>query len=253
MNIGVAIVTYNNSQDIAACITSLRQEGLQDIVVVDSCSSDNTVQEITTAGCRYIVLDTNRGFGYAANKAAHMLNTEYVLFINPDARLLAGSRARLAQTIQDHPSAGIIGMLLVDSSGVPEAMAYGDEPNLFRMISRHFYRKKRPSNPFTVDWVSGGAFIIQKKLFDDLGGFDEQFFMYWEDVDLSKRVREKGRAVLLDPNAKVTHARGGSSLGDQVKNKIYDQSADRYYKKHYSSTIWCLQRFLRKVYRAYIA
>lgn len=250
MNIGVAIVTFNNQTDIASCVGSIRSEGLDTIAIVDSGSSDNTAQEISKLGCVYEQADVNRGFGYSANKAAALLNTEYVLFINPDAHIQKGAISHITQTFQHYPNAGIIGVLLCDSSGNAESMAYGDEPTITKMITRHMARKKVPKVPFFVDWVSGGAFLISKKVFDEVSGFDESFFMYWEDIDLCKQVREKGYKVLMDPLAKVIHSRGGSNMQDAEKKRIYAESADRYFKKHYAWTIWRLQRLLRKLYRS---
>lgn len=249
MNIGVAIVTHNNARDISACIESVLREGIEDIAVVDSASRDMTLAELSRLKCNFKVLEHNRGFGYAANEAARMLNTEYVLFLNPDAVLGAGSLKNLKKTIEDYPGVGIIGMLLCDANGVPEGVAYGKEPNLFWMMFRHFYYKKPSATPFLVDWVSGGALVIRADVFRGVGGFDQRFFLYWEDVDVCRRVRKKGYSILVDPTARVTHERGGSNLDHVQKTKIYDQSADRYFKKHYSTTIWKIQKFLRRLYR----
>ncbi len=250
MKIGVAIVTYNSARDIKACIESVIREGLQDIAVVDSASEDETVKVITELGQPIQVLGTNQGFGYAANRAARMTNTEYVLFLNPDSTLQPGSIQSLNRTLEENPHAGIIGMLLCDSNGKPEYMAYGDEPTLWRMILRRVVRPTSLSVTSPVDWVSGGAFLVKRSVFDAVGGFDEDFFLYWEDVDLCRRVREKGYPVLMSPKAKVTHIRGGSNLSSVQKTRAYDQSADRYFKKHYSWAIWKIQRFLRKLYRS---
>lgn len=247
MNIGVAIVTFNSEKYIAECVASVRREGLTNIAIVDSGSKDATVKKIAQLGCKYDVSSTNKGFGHSANMASQLLNTEYVLFINPDALLQKGSIERIQTSLKKFSNAGIIGLLLCDESGMPERMAFGDEPNLFNMIMRRLYRKKRLHKPFIVDWVSGGAFMIQKKVFDEVNGFDEDFFMYWEDVDLCGRVREKGYSVIMDPTAKATHFRGGSNLDSGTRTRVYRESADRYFKKHYSSTIWRIQRFLRKL------
>ncbi len=249
MNIGAAIVTHNNAEDIESCIASLIHEGLQHIAIVDSMSHDGTAEKIAKLAYPHELLSENKGFGYAANKAARLLNTEYVLFLNPDAVLLPGAFAHGMKTMQQCSRAGIVGLLLCDSADTPEHAAYGDEPTLARLVMRHIYRAPIPTVPFSVDWVSGGAFIISHKLFRHIGGFDESFFLYWEDVDLCKRVRDAGYQVILDTGARVAHTRGGSKLSGRVKTAIYDASADRYYKKHYSTTIWAIQRFLRKMYR----
>jgi GT2 family glycosyltransferase len=249
MKIGVAIVTYNSAQDIVTCIESVVREGVREISIVDSASEDATVQELSRLGYPVEVLDSNKGFGYASNRSTKKMNTEYVLFLNPDSTLKIGAISNVMRTIQEHPNAGIVGMLLCDPSGIPEKMAYGDEPSLFQMVFRRLYYKKPSSSPFPVGWVSGGALLIRKELFEEVGGFDEEFFLYWEDIDLCKRVRQKGYTVLMDPTAQVTHVRGGSNLSMDEKTRIYDQSADRYFKKHYSTTIWKIQRFLRRLYR----
>lgn len=247
MSIGVAIVTFNSVADIAQCVESVRSEGLSNIAIVDSGSHDATMQKVAQLGCKYDASSTNKGFGHSANRAARLLNTEYVLFINPDALLQKGSVEHIRMSFLKFPDAGIIGLLLCDENGKPERMAFGDEPTLITLVMRHGFVKKIPSIPFSTDWVSGGAFIMQKKVFDEVGGFDENFFMYWEDVDLCRRVRQAGYSVIMDPTARVTHSRGGSNLDSSTKARMYRESADRYFKKHYSSTIWRIQRFLRKL------
>lgn len=249
MNIGVAIVTYNSAKHIEACIKSVKAAGLSNIAVVDSASRDRTVDILSDIGVSYMPLQKNKGFGYAANRAAELLNTEYVLFLNPDSALLPEAIQHLSETVDQYPASGIIGMLLCDGSGKSEDMAYGDEPTLIKIILRHLEHKKIQNSPFSVDWVSGGALLISKKIFQEVNGFDEEFFLYWEDIDLCRRVREKGYPVLIDPTARVAHVRGGSDLGDEEKMRIYDQSADRYFKKHYPTYIWKMQGFLRGLYR----
>ncbi len=249
MNIGVAIVTHNNEQDIAACIESVLSAGISDIAIVDSASNDGTVAEITRLGRACEDLRENLGFGYAANKAARLLNTEYVLFLNPDAKLIGGAIEYAAHTMQAIPRVGIVGMLLSDSYMVPEKNSYGEEPGIFNLLTRHAYRNVMPRMPVSVGWVSGGALLISREFFEKLGGFDEGFFLYWEDIDLCHRARAEGRVVMLDPRALVVHRRGGSKLNKKKKTLIYDDSADRYYKKHYPIYIWKLQRFLRSIYR----
>ena len=249
MNIGVAIVTHNNEQDIAACIASVVSSGISDIAIVDSASADGTVKEIVRSGYSCQELSKNRGFGYAANKAAYLLNTEYVLFLNPDAQLMPGAMDFAIRTITSDSRVGVVGMLLVDTDKIPEKNSYGDEPGILSLFARHLYRKKISLTPLPVDWVSGGALLISRKFFEKLGGFDDGFFLYWEDLDLCRRVREKGYLVMVDSRARVIHRRGGSQLNKKSKTKIYDDSADRYYKKHYPTYIWKLQGFLRSIYR----
>lgn len=249
MTIGAVIVTHNSENHITSCAQSVRQEGVSHIVVVDSASMDRTLQIVNALGVQTIPLPHNKGFGYAANKGAHMLNTDYVLFLNPDANLASGALEHVTKLLTRDSTIGIIGMMLQAPSGVPERYCFGDEPSLSTIMGRKYKKDRIPNKPMKVDWVSGGAMVIARNVFTQIGGFDESFFLYWEDIDLCKRARKAGGTVWLHPDAVAIHARGASQEDSRVKTLRYDTSADRYYKKHYPTPIWLLQRILRKVYR----
>lgn len=249
MTIGAVIVTHNSKDHIAACIESIRREGIANIVVVDSESRDTTLTEARALGVQGIALSENQGFGYAANIGARRMNTDYVLFINPDAYLETGAFGRIQDVLNRVQKIGIVGMMLQDVRGKLEKECFGKEPSLIHLLVRKFQRRPMLQIPFQADWVSGGAMVVDTKLFSRIGGFDEQFFLYWEDIDFCRRVRQEGYSIWVHPQAKATHIRGASQADMTVKTRIYDVSADRYYKKHYSTPIWLLQRILRKVYR----
>lgn len=249
MNIGVAIVTHNNIRHIASCIEKIVRAGARNISIVDSASSDGTGAYLANLGYPHVVLGENRGFGYAANRAARMLNTEYVLFINPDTELQGGTLQKVVDVFERHDSVGVVGGLLEDGYGVVEKNSYGKEPTILAMMLRHVTKKQYGSQPFFADWVSGGALAIRKKIFDQVGGFDENFFLYWEDVDLCRRVREAGFSIMVQPQFCILHARGGSGLESKQKTLEYDRSADIYYRKHYPVYIWRFQGLLRSIYR----
>ncbi len=249
MNVGAAIVTHNNKEDIGGCIASIVREGAEQIAIVDSASSDGTAEAVAGLSYPYELLRDNKGFGYAANRAARLLNTEYVLFLNPDAALSPGSLSHAMRAMRASSRVGIVGLLLQDARGVPERAAYGSEPTLPRLVLRHIFRPAPLRRPRRVGWVSGGAMLVSREAFTALQGFDESFFLYWEDVDICRRMREAGYGVIIDPQAAVVHRRGGSNLGEREKIAIYNASADKYYKKHYPTAIWMLHRVLRKIYR----
>lgn len=254
MTIGVVIVTHNSKDYIGACITSLRSEGVTNTVVVDSASTDDTLQDVNALHVQVIALSENKGFGYAANRGAQHMNTDYVLFINPDAYLETGALRCIQDFLKRVSEAGVIGMMLQDTHGMSEHAGYGYEPSLIRLMHRIVIPVlsagwRTGSTPFQIDWVSGGAMVVKKAVFDQLGGFDERFFLYWEDVDFCRRVRQAGYSVWVHPQARAIHIRGASQADAALKTRIYDMSADRYYKKHYSTTIWLIQRALRKIYR----
>lgn len=248
MTIGAVVVTHNSESHIEKCIESLKREGLQTIVV-DSASTDGTKDKLSHLKTETIILSENRGFGHAVNEGVKNVNTDYVLFINPDAYLESGALEGFTDFIQQHPNIGIIGLSLWDEEGKSEIASFGNEPTLQRLLTRHRFNTGPLTEAWRVDWVSGGAMLVKKSLFEELGGFDEGFFLYWEDVDICRRVRQVGYSVWVYPQAKAIHARGASQADMAEKTRIYDMSADRYYKKHYSTTIWLLQGILRKIYR----
>lgn len=249
MTIGAVIVTHNSQQYIKTCIESLVQEGIKHIVVVDSASTDDTLHQVAMFNVHTISLSENKGFGYAANKGAQDMNTDYVLFINPDARIETGALQRVQELLRIVPDIGAVGLSLQDSNGKQEKECFGEEPNPMRLVLRKFQKENVSDDPFETDWVSGGAMIVYKNTFSQIGGFDEGFFLYWEDVDLCRRVREARKSVWVHPQAKTVHIRGASQGNQKLKTTLYDASADRYYKKHYPTHIWLIQHILRKLYR----
>lgn len=240
--IGVVVVTYNNEKTIEATLRSLLAQRISDIVVVDNASTDNTVKRIQSA--RTIKNTENRGFAVAANQGANNLTNPYILFLNPDAELKSSLISALEMFAQDSKLA-IVGLLLENTLGKPELFSYGLEPTLGHMITRKFISSvaRQPQ------WVSAGAVIVRRTAWEELKGFDERFFMYWEDVDLCRRAHERNWKIALAPTIQVKHIRGVSHKDLLQKTAIYDSSADRYFKKHYPWYIWGMQHFWRKIYR----
>lgn len=249
MTIGAVIVAHNSKNYIALCVNSLIREGIIHIVVVDSASTDATLEKVRALNIATISLQENKGFGSAANIGMQTMNTDYVLLINPDAYLETGAIQSVKDLLNRVKQAGVVGVMLQDVRGKQEEQCFGKEPSLIRLVTRKFQHTVAPQVPFQTGWVSGGAMVVDRELFTRLGGFDEDFFLYWEDVDICKRVREAGYTIWLHPQARSVHARGASQEDAKAKTRLYDTSADRYYKKHYPISIWLLQRILRKIYR----
>ncbi|MFH1353868.1 MAG: glycosyltransferase family 2 protein [bacterium] len=232
LKVGAVIVTYHtSSQLLQRCLISLRANGIKDISVI------NNTQE------------NNPGFAAAANNGAAKLGNEYLLFINPDAFLTPGSAAAAQDYLECHPGAGIVGFLLTSPGGQPEKHSFGRPVTPLTLITRHFTQQRVPLQPASVGWVSGGAMLIRRNLFRQLGGFDPRFFLYWEDVDLCYRARQAGHQIIFLPQAKAVHQRGASLSDRQRKTKLYDQSADKYFRKHYPDMICLLVKSARSLYR----
>lgn len=233
MPVDVVIVAYNSAQDLDACLDGVAASGdaVGRVVVVDNASPDDSAAVAEAHPSRPTVVRsaTNRGFGAGCNLGFAETNAPFVLFLNPDAVPEPGAVDTLAATIAAAPRIGAVGARLVDPRDETRAAAAGAEPGL-RSVAGHFLlvsrlpmagRLFRPlqlsdaSRSARVDWVSGGAMLVRREAFDAVGGFDERLFLYMEDVDLCRRLREAGWSVGYEPRAIVGHAIGGSQSVDQ--------------------------------------
>jgi len=231
MSIGAVVVTYQTpAKLLARCRRSLKENGITDQQVVNNSTN-------------------NLGFAAAANLGAKQLSNEFILFLNPDAELTPHSLSLPVQYFSAHPKVAILGPLMYGPDSVCEAGCYGQPINLWSLFSRHLVTTRPPVNTQAVGWISGGAMLVRRSVFRQLSGFDPNFFLYWEDVDLCRRVWHSGYAVHLLPAWRVFHRRGASLSDLALKTRLYDKSADNYFRKHYSKPIWLLQHYLRLLYR----
>lgn len=248
--IGAIVVTHNNQATLTACLHSLQKANIKDIVVVDNASTDDTLSRVPSH-VTVIKNKQNNGFGAAANQGAQTLENSHLLFLNPDAELQSSLEQALQAMNQDS-RVGIVGLGLYDKQGKLEPHSFGAFPTLTSL----FFRKLRHLltsyslllTPYP-NWVSAGALIVRKEAWQELGGFDPAFFMYWEDVDLCYRARKAGWLTAHLPHVRVSHERGASLPDASKKTRLYDDSADRYFKKHYPWYIWGTHHYWRWLYR----
>lgn len=243
------LVTHNATATLAACVASVRRSGLTDIVVVDNASTDTTCALARSLGTTPHPLARNIGFSAAMNEAARLTQKPYLLLLNPDATLTLGALALVYQFITASPRVGMVGLLLCDVAGHPEASAFGPLVTPWTLLTRKLRVPSLPTQPTPVGWVSAGAALLRRTAWDEVGGFDERYFLYWEDVDLGWRLHRLGWSVVLHPSARAYHQRGASLPDQDRKTHHYDQSADTYWRTHYPYPIWLGERLLRSLYR----
>ncbi len=251
-DVGAVVVTYNSASTIARCVQSLVVAGCQPIVVVDNQSSDATLSLVQHLPVQVIVSPRNVGFGAACNQGSHVVATPYLLLLNPDAALQPGALALAVAYLTEHPRVAAVGLQLENEQGQAELDGWGAEVTLWSLLIRKLHRRVRVKMAAQCGWVSGGATLLRREAFEAVDGFDEQVFMYWEDVDLGKRLRVAGWKIVFLPTARVTHARGGSRQHRVISTAHYDQSADRYFQKHYATMICLLHRWWRRLYRLFV-
>lgn len=220
--IDVVVVTYQSQGWIGPCLDSLLgQEGVGVVLVVDSGSTDDTasvVSEYAPLGVRLQALGVNRGFGASANRGVSATTSEFVFVANPDLMVEPECLKTLGSTIVENDRLAIVGPLVCDLDGTPYPSARSF-PNLLDAVGHGFLGLIWQGNPWSrrylrpdrVDWISGTAMLVRRSAFESVGGFDESYYMYVEDVDLSWRLKAQGWKVALDRDAVVRHAIGGSS------------------------------------------
>lgn len=208
MPVSIIIVTYNSAHVLFRCLGSI-PDGPQ-VIVVDNHSADSSVEVARRLGAQVIVNPENYGFGKACNIGARHAVHDLVLFLNPDASLRPETLGALAAGVRKYPDAGAYSLKITNSEG------------------QHFFRKRSvlyttwpwarstiPSEDAPIKNASGAAIAFPKAFFEEIGGFDENIFLYFEDDDISLRVRKAGRVIMYLEHARVDHALGtGSPLNE---------------------------------------
>lgn len=235
MSLAYVIVAYRSESDLRGCLDALEADRPDDaaIIVVDNASPDGSADLARRHPSRpeLVASARNLGFGGGCNLGVASTSADTVFLVNPDARVLPGATLQLLQALADDPGLGVVAPRIVDPAGEYRSTAGGAEPTLRSLIGHYLLLGRVPGvrrffRPFHladadagdhVDWVSGGAMMLRRVAYDAVGGFDETWFMYMEDVDLCRRVREGGWTVGYVPDAVVEHAIGGSQAEGQPR------------------------------------
>jgi len=207
----VVIVTYNNRDDIDACLGSLRTHSPDaEIIVVDNLSSDGTLDHIRQQypRVRAVSAGRNGGFGAGANSGARLATGTRLVFLNPDTEVETGWLDPLLETLEGRPEAGLVTPTILLKGSGERVNACGNDVHLTGLAFCAGLNRAAPptsAQPRAVAAVSGAAFAVRREVWEQLGGFDERFFMYLEDTDLSLRARRLGYTILHVPASRVWH------------------------------------------------
>lgn len=233
-DVSVIIVCHRGWKRLLKCLESLRIFGgnhfSMEVIVVDNNSPDGMINEIEKGfpGFRFIKNSVNGGFANGCNLGANAAEGKYLLFLNPDTVILEKEAEKLLAAAQQNPDCTVLSCRQVSDKG-KEGRPYGQFPSIKNItgIQRSLSGdsgKEIPedaqSNIFYPDWVSGSVILISKKEFQSIGGFDEDFWMYFEDVDLCRRIHYSGGSVAFLRDATIEHNHGGSSRVNMKTSSI---------------------------------
>jgi GT2 family glycosyltransferase len=233
----VAIVNFRTSELVIDGLAALEPElaGLPraHVVVVDNASGDGSVERLRAAidergwsgWCTLVASATNGGFSYGNNEAIRSAPTprDYVLLLNPDTRIRPGAVRTLLAFMEERPDVGVAGSRLEDEDGTQQHSRYrfpsvlGELEStvrlglVTRLASKRVVAPPLVTEAHACDWVAGASLILRREVLDAVGPLDERYFLYYEEVDFCRRVRDAGSACWYVPDARVVHHVGKSS------------------------------------------
>ena len=266
-DVAIITVSYNSSAQLSDFLASALKSVASpiQITVVDNNSADITVTEKLTKklGVNLLKLEKNVGYGAAINKAVPALPQQLttLLVCNPDSELNANAVAALVKAVSDK-TVGVAGPRIFNEDGsvYPSARAI---PSIRNGVGHALFANIWLTNPWTksylseahlqnstvpTGWVSGACLAIRRELFTELGGFDDKYFMYFEDVDLGYRLGKRGFTNLYVPEVSITHIGGESTKAiKKTMLRIHHESAMHFIQVKYKGIMWAPVRGIIRV------
>jgi len=254
--VSAIVVNYNAGHELELALRSVQADCAHiawEAIVVDNASSDGSAAVVETFAQATLIRNaTNVGFGRAVNQAVASSRAPLLLMLNPDCRLAVGATATMRAILDADPACAVVGPRILDPDGAVQGSARGDPDMLTGLFGRTgALRNLLPFLPvarrnvvveeavrsgassIVVDWLSGACLLVRRDAFLAAGGFDERFFMYWEDADLCRRLRGQGHSIRYVPDATAVHKVGQSSRTAQRSSiRAFHQSAYLYYATH---------------------
>ena len=237
--VDVVVVNYNAGPYIIDLVGLLKNSPTLNLHVVDNGSTDGSLQSLQQIEIGLSVNKDNSGFAVACNQGAQQGKAPVIAFVNPDCLLEAGQIERLVAELENSENA-LMGCHVVDPDGTTQRGTWRRLPNLWRVLvtasglerlsfiqGLNLTRAPKP-----VEAVNGACFVIKRRVYEQLSGFDENYPLHFEDLDLFKRVQNIGCQLGYDSDMKVKHIKGHSSTDNQQVKTWKKQGMLRYFKKH---------------------
>lgn len=259
LDLSIIIVTWNGKDFAMECLESLEQEktrSTREVIVLDNASADGTPEMIANRfpWVRLIETGANLGFAKANNIGMRQSNGRYVCLVNSDVVLEPETFAPLVAYMDANPGVGILGPKMMEVQGTV-GRSVTKIPTLWRAVCHalalhRFLNEVSLDSPHDVEVVNGWFVVVRKTALDMVGGLDDRFFMYGEDVDWCHRFLKAGWRIVFYPGVKALHYGGGSSKAAPTKYYVEMQRANlQYFRKHHNGFATFLYRVILVVHQ----
>ncbi len=254
--LSIIIVNFNGKTYLQPCLLSL-EKNIQkidfEVIVIDNNSTDGSPEFIRESfpWVRLIRNKENLGYSKANNQGIAVAKGKFILFLNPDTQIFPGAIGLILEELKTSPLVGAVGPALVSEKNRYQ-VSFGKKVNfayeffqkcMFNLYFRH--RLKRMQHKLEVGWLSGACILTRRSLLEDTGFFDENFFLYFEDIDLCLRIKKAGKRLIYFPQAKILHVLGATTSQQSLSSRFYYRQSQLYfYRKHTSD----VSVFLLRVY-----
>lgn len=234
--ISAIIVNYNAGDFLRKSVDSVLNCPLEiEVFVVDNASTDGSLNTLLGLPCVQIIINPNNlGFAAACNIGAQAASAPFLLFLNPDSFFTPGTLVSLLETMHMDEHIGMVGGLLVNVDGTEQPGGRRAVPTPWRSFVRAFglarfsdrwprlffdfylHKQPLPDHPIEVEAISGACMMVRREAMQDIGPWDEGYFLHCEDLDWCMRFRKKSWKIMFAPSAQITHAQGASSLNRPI-------------------------------------
>jgi GT2 family glycosyltransferase len=261
MDLSIIIINWNSKNFLRECLLSIGKHttGVSyEIIVIDNASFDGAAELLALdfPQVKYIQSAENLGFARGNNRAAQQASGNYLLFLNPDTEILSNAIGLMFQSAKALPDAGVLGARLLNTDCSLQTSCVQSYPRILNQLLdsealRNWFPEsslwgtavlyERSYQPLRVEGISGACMLISHEVFWHVSGFSEEYFMYYEDMDLCRKVQRAGRRNYLVPGAEVVHHGGKSSGGASTRfsSIMMAESAWRYFAKEHGAG-WAL-------------
>lgn len=257
LDVSVVIVSYNVRDLLRRCLASIDRGATDvsyEVIVVDNASSDGSVDTVRQEFPDVVVVEnaTNPGYGGGVNLGAQFARGRYLLTLNPDTEVEVGAIGLLTHSLELEADLAIVGPRLRYPDGSIQSSRRRFPTPLTALVESPVIQRWWPRSPVltryylqdvsdtsqNVDWLVGACLLIRRPVFEQLGGFDERFVMYSEELDLCRRVRGAGWHIRYEPTAEVIHHEGRSSEQNLARRaRQFNESKCRYFDKYFGPRV----------------